>query len=69
MSDLLDGTGHPRHHGYAQCAKCGTQRPDAELLSDDGEKTGTPIHCCRDVTWCAKQAGKATGLDANGDAL
>lgn len=61
--DLLDGTGHPRHHGYAACSRCGTQRPKAGL-----RYVGDAPPVCVDREWCSTQAGKPTGLDANRDA-
>lgn len=52
--------GNPANHGYAPCVRCGTQRPLHHLLSDEGEKTGTPLFRCLNAAWCSEQA-KATG--------
>ena len=75
MSDLLDGTGHPARFGYVKCSRCGTMRPKDTLVDRDWtwhHEDHGPIRMdgpvCIDTTWCDKQASKATGLDAHGDA-
>jgi len=61
----------PTPHGfvaYGRCARCGTERPETALRRDDVAGL-TPLGSrCTDVAWCDRQAGRATGLDANGDA-
>ena len=76
---MSDGTGHPRHHGFAQCTRCGTHRPRGGLTftivyAHGDAPTGrvlTDEECnwvCVDREWCDTQCGKATGLDEQGDA-
>lgn len=56
----------PDAHGYFPCFRCGVLRPRAELRSDDGEKTGTPIYACTDAAVCTRLADLGTGtLDAD----
>ena len=68
MSTLLPR--QPTPHGfvaYARCARCGTERPETALTCDSpADWSKTPR--CSDLQWCDRQAGRATGLDANGDA-
>lgn len=73
----------PTPHGfvaYAHCARCGTERPETALthsatvfaalawLEDGGHAPDLAPAVCMDREWCDRQAGRATGLDANGDA-
>lgn len=52
--------------GYFPCCRCGVLRPLAEMRSDDGEKTGTPIYVCADEAVCSRLAGVGKGaLDAD----
>lgn len=47
----------PDHYGYHPCVRCGVQRPVAELISDDGEKTGSALYACADSALCSRLAG------------
>ena len=53
----------PDLFGYSRCLRCGTWRPAVGLLL-----VGDAPPICVDREWCDRQAGRATGLDANGDA-
>ena len=47
----------PAVYGYHPCVRCGVQRPVAELISDDGEKTGATLYACADSALCSRLAG------------
>lgn len=47
----------PDRYGYRPCVRCGVQRPAAELISDDGEKTGVGLYVCADSALCSRLAG------------
>ena len=65
----------PTPHGfvsYSRCARCGTERPATGLVFlGDADGVCIPPGVCNaaDREWCERQAGKATGVDANGDAV